>query len=390
MRYVEEETIIVNNQYIRWKAISAVIVGVVFFGCAAHSPHDRKYVSDSMDKRTGFDLPAESRLDSLTFPQNIILKDGLTEDEAVGIALWNNAHFQADLAELGFARADLIEAGMLRNPIFSLLFPIGPKQLEWTLYLPVEALWQRPKRVASAKLNCERVAENLIQHGLSLVRDVRVAFADLNLAQERFRIVADEAVLRNEIAEIASARLRAGDISELEETAIRLMASQTTEASIRSGRDVEIGTIRLKTLLGLISTNGRFQIELSPLRTTAYQDTIQMMRTAFAARPDMRAAELEIEAAGKRLGWERSKILNVTAVLDANGEGRQGFEMGPGMHIELPFFNRNNSGRTRAHAEIDGKGCQTIHGCSAVHSERGARIGRELYGSREGMSIIEG
>ena len=78
-------------------------------------------------------------------PPGASIDDGLTTQEAVAIALWNSPSFQATLADLGVARADLAEAGLLRNPIFSLLFPSDPKQLEWTLQFPFDALWQRPR-----------------------------------------------------------------------------------------------------------------------------------------------------------------------------------------------------------------------------------------------------
>ena len=70
------------------------------------------------------------------------------------------------------------------------------------------------------------------------------------------------------------------------------------------------------------------------------------------SRPDVRAAEIAVEAAGARLGWEQSRILSLTAVLDANGEGKEGFEMGPGIDLGLPLFNINQAGRARAGAEL--------------------------------------
>jgi cobalt-zinc-cadmium efflux system outer membrane protein len=55
-------------------------------------------------------------------PPDASIEDGLTSQEAVSIALWNSPSFQATLTDLGLARADLVEAGLLRNPMFSLLF----------------------------------------------------------------------------------------------------------------------------------------------------------------------------------------------------------------------------------------------------------------------------
>jgi cobalt-zinc-cadmium efflux system outer membrane protein len=78
-----------------------------------------------------------------------------------------------------------------------------------------------------------------------------------------------------------------------------------------------------------------------------------LVKRALAARPDLRAAEMAIEAAGKRAKWERSRIFSITGILDANAQGKQGFEAGPGFTAELPVFNRNKAGITRAEAEIE-------------------------------------
>ena len=47
----------------------------------------------------------------------------LTGDSAVQIALLNNRALRATLEEIGISRADLIQAGLLRNPEFSAAFP---------------------------------------------------------------------------------------------------------------------------------------------------------------------------------------------------------------------------------------------------------------------------
>lgn len=334
------------------KKTTAFSLVVFMAGCAVHSVHNETYVSDAISDRTGHELRWEKEEGIFKLPPGITIDDGITEDEAASIALWNNAQFQADLLQLGFARADLIEAGMLRNPVLSLLFPLGPKQLEATLNLPIEFFWQRPKRVAAAKFNAELIADNLIQHGLNLVRDVLIAYTELEFSQERARITAEEAALRQEIADIAAERLRVGDISGLEETAIHLEAARTREASVRFVRDAELAEERLKSLLGLGLEE--ITIQLSPFASSNEfsQQPSDLLAAAFAARPDLRAAEIAIEAAGQRVGWERSKIFNLTATLDANGEGKEGFEMGPGFQLELPLLNQNNGKVARAQAEL--------------------------------------
>ena len=45
-------------------------------------------------------------------------------------------------------------------------------------------------------------------------------------------------------------------------------------------------------------------------------------------------------------------ILTIAAVVDANGSGRQGFEIGPGIDLAIPLFNFNQAGKARAATEM--------------------------------------
>jgi len=228
---------------IRKSSVGLLIVLVA--GCGVEFSHDRPYVARGIEDRTGHGLGPAGKPGEFSLPPGVHVEDSLSEDEGVAVALWNNAQFQADLATLGLARADLIEANMLTNPAFSLFFPVGPKLLETKLNVPVEALWQRPRRVAAAKIDAQSISENLIQHGLGLVRDVRTAFADL------------------------------------------------------------------------------------------------------------RAAELRIEAAGRRIGWEKSRVYNFIAIIDGKDKGEDPLTIGPGFQVDVPIVNQNNGRIARAKAEIE-------------------------------------
>ncbi len=322
-------------------------------GCSSHLTHDRKYISDSISNRTGHKLSLVDETDGSRLPENISLADGLTEDEAVALALWNNAKFQSNLTGLGFSRADLIEAGMISNPVLSTFFPAGPKQMEATLFTPIESLWQRPHRVSAAKLNAERVAENLIQNGLNLIRDVIIAYTNLAFSQEQVNIVKEETALNDEIVTIAEARLRSGDISGLDKTTFELEAARKKRDLINFVRDTELVNAKLKTLLGLEQKGNDIKLAPTQANVDWNFNLEDLLTVAYAARPDLRAAEIAIEAAGKRLGWERSKIFKFTAVVDYNERGRSGSEFGPGAWIELPIFNWNNGKVARSKAQLE-------------------------------------
>src|SRR5262245_16121263 len=209
----------------RWMATLFVLLAA---GCAArHCSSARAYIAAEIERRIAHRLPPErSACDDThggpSIPDGVTLEDGLGEDEAVALALWNNSAFLETLADLGIARADLVQAGLLANPVLSVLFPLGPKQLEFTATFPLEALWLRARRVNIANVDAERVANRLVQSGLDLTRDVRTAHAELHRAVNRVRLASDGVHLLEEIANVAEARVRAGEASAVEGHTARL------------------------------------------------------------------------------------------------------------------------------------------------------------------------
>ena len=106
----------------------------------------------------GTDLDKEA-----TEKLGLLLKNRLTVDDAAQIALLNNRELQAIYSDLGVAQADLVQAGLLSNPIFdaSIKWPIpdgGRPDLELAavmnfldiLYLPLR------RRVATARFEAAK------------------------------------------------------------------------------------------------------------------------------------------------------------------------------------------------------------------------------------------
>ena len=104
---------------------------VLFFQCA-HVSREMGYaeVGQMLEERTGAQhqwrkgAPAPSEIiDQI----NQLLQKDLTEQSIIQLALLNNQDLQAAYEELGIAQADLIQAGLLRNPSlgFAIRFPEG-------------------------------------------------------------------------------------------------------------------------------------------------------------------------------------------------------------------------------------------------------------------------
>lgn len=324
--------------------------------CAcARSPYDRAWLARDLARRTGF--PARSAGDDreARVPAGVSLS-ALTEDAAAATALWNNAAFNGELSQLGFARADLAEAGMLPNPTLALLLPVGPRQIESWLAWPIEALWQRPRRVEAAQRDVARAAQSLVQTGLDLARDARVAHIDAVLARARAALRADAARVLASLEALAQARLRGGDIGAPEVAAAAMEAGAARELSLRANTEVTLADARLRLTLGLTDATSALTPVADALPVATEESLDVLLSVAMAVRPDVRAAELGVEAAGARIGWERTRVFGLVARVDAFGPA----PLGPhevtarlGVQATLPIFQQNQFGVERAEAELD-------------------------------------
>ena len=284
-------------------------------------------------------------------PAGINLDNPLTADNAVAIALANNSALEADLSALAPVQADLADARLHRNPNIQSLLPIGSKPFEFLLNWPIDELWQRKKRILAAEKNLAVISAGLAQFSLNLTRDVRLAHADLWLAQARHKTLNESAVLRERIAQLTDKRLENGDASGLEVSLARADHQSAVELFQRAAGDIEIANARLNALLGLRD---------SPRALTAAQATLpsnipnDLVDAAYSARPDLRAAELQIEANAYRAKWQRSRIFNLVMPMlsiKQTGSPLQA-RSGPGLQMDIPLFNKNQGLIARADAEV--------------------------------------
>lgn len=307
--------------------------------------------------RSNTPLRPEGRGTRALTPAGVSLTDGLSARESVALALWNNAAFQSELTQLGFARADLDDAGLLPNPVLSLLFPIGPRQIEAWMQWPIEVLWQRPRRVRAAQLDVERAARTLVQTGVDLTRDVLVAHADAVLATERLRLICEALPRWRALTELTDARVRAGDLGPLESASARRDLAVAEEQSLRARAELVQARERLSLLVGVsLATDVPLVDEGDAQGVPA--EVAGFERVALASRPDVRAAELAVEAAGARAGFERSRVVSMSLRVDAFAFGQGSASanestMRLGPQVALPIFNQNQGGIGRAESEVE-------------------------------------
>src|SRR5439155_6259239 len=135
--------------------------------------------------------------------QNVTMREPMTTDDesvramlqgrkldaetAVAVALANNPRVQIELAQLGLARADLIEASTIRNPIFSgeIRFPGSPvKPYEIALTQSILDIVQLQRRRAAGQAPFEAAKLRVASAVLSIASDVRADFFHLLAASQ--------------------------------------------------------------------------------------------------------------------------------------------------------------------------------------------------------------
>lgn len=337
-------------------------VAVLLFGCAVRRPVARVDTAREIRDRTGFATAPESGpTEALTLPPGITLDRPLSADDVAAVAVWRNTQLRADLSTLGIARADVIDAGLLRNPRLDLLFPVGAKPFELVMTMPSELLWQRPRRVEATQAAYDQLAQSLIQNGLNVVRDARLAHAEQVLAIARQQAAERVLELRRKIVQLTGVRLRTGDISELEIMAAKNEAATADEQLTRTRHDLSIAMERLRIVTGFSLERTPFEIAGAPVDLTPPPSAEDLVAKALQSRPDLRAAEVAVTAATKRGKWERSRYLLLSGLLSSKGVGTNGILTGPGLSVEVPIFHRNQGLIARADAEVEAASHQYLN-----------------------------
>src|ERR671923_799921 len=209
-----------------WRLKAAgIITSLVFLGGCATVQLNAGFsdVSTAVEQRSALkvvwnngsdlDREAEEKMRSL-------LRGKLTVSQAVQIALLNNREIQASYSDLGVAQADLVQAGLFKNPMFdaAVTFPIsgGPPDLELTAVMNFLNIFYIPlrKRVAAARWEETkfRLTGAVLDFAGRVRRDFYVHQANEQLLELRQTIV--QALSAS--LEVARRLHEAGNISDLD------------------------------------------------------------------------------------------------------------------------------------------------------------------------------
>lgn len=193
-------------------------------GCASTSPTPAFHeVRDSVEARSGhrlrWDRNTEEDKQAAEAIDRLLAAD-LTVDGAVQVALLASPALRSKLEELSIAQADLVQAGLLKNPVFGVgTTAWDGEHISPNLFFSVEQdfldILTMPMRKKVAKAELESTKLEVGDEVLKMAAEVRSAFYAAQAAQQvlALRRIVDESAQTS--AEFARRLHEAGNSSEL-------------------------------------------------------------------------------------------------------------------------------------------------------------------------------
>ena len=302
------------------------------------------------NRGTELDKEVEDKLQALR-------QKKLTAADGVQIAMLNNRDLQAIYTDLGVAQADLVQAGLFRNPILdaAVLFPLSGVRPDIQLsavfsfldafYVPLR------KRVAAAQF--EEAKFRITGAVLDFAVQVRTAFYEHQANEQMLELRRSIVQALTASLEVSRRLHEAGNITDLDLARDRALmeasklALRSSEVAARQSRE------QLNSLMGAWGEDTKWEIDgrlpeipSPPLQVNGIE------QTALARSIDLSNARQRIAAAGQQLGYDRATALVPALNLGPGAEREEGWKVGPVLSVPLPLFDHGQGRIGRAVAEL--------------------------------------
>ena len=304
------------------------------------------------------DADAEARVEASV---DAALAADLTTESAVRIALLENREVRALYAELGVAEAELVQAGLLPNPVLNanVRFGLGPSGTgtELGLVQDLMSALQIPLKRRVAETNRAIATREVAAALVSLALDVKVAIVRLQGAAQMIELrrrVLDTAAAARTVAERQHA---AGSITDLDRATAAAQYEDATlelalaESALAADRE------DVNTLLGLWGDRTTWHVApaLAPLPPEEVAES-GLETLAVSQRLDLEVARLrsESQVAQYRLGRFYGVFPAASLGTAAHREVDGTWSVGPAFDVPIPLFDQRQAElaaiTARAHA----------------------------------------
>jgi cobalt-zinc-cadmium efflux system outer membrane protein len=345
------------------KIIVPLCASILFSGCASLDPSpDFEAVRAIVAERVTGDVAWDrERAAALEIDQRVerLLAEELTTESAVQVALYRNRALQAALAEIGIARAELVQAGLLQNPVLSadVRFAVGAAGTGADLALVQEflSILQIPlrKRVAEAERDATVFAVGAAIFELATA--VREAFYDAQGAEQMVELGRTAAEATSLSADVARRQHEAGNLTDLDYANEQALDADAALALSDAEVEILVKRERLTALLGLSGDETRWSIARRlPALPPTERDASGLESLAVSKRLDLAEASQRIQASAQAVALVRFYGLlpeasaGVASEREPDEDGL--WSVGPSIELPIPLFDQRQARLAAARA----------------------------------------
>ena len=336
--------------------VTAIAFGVLLVGCTAAPVRDDSRVQNSVGM-AGVGAPrlpadGESYLDDAWFAEP------LTVDRAVQAALLNNPQVRAELTRLDAAQAELIQAGLLRNPMGSLMVlrPEGGGrfELDYSLMQSLFDLFTRNKRIDVANAAQAKVQAEVMLQLVGIAQDTEATYYEGILAKEEVRLQQELLALEQSALTLQTRQARQGIVPSSTVLAQQANTSQRAHELRAAEAEQTKALSALAQQLGLSSVKPLLLPDRLPPLTLSVLNEPQLQALAQKHRPELMATTASIEQASAEKKLQTGVLRNTEASLGIAGNRESsGLNMsGLAAQISLPVFDTGRARNALANAQI--------------------------------------
>lgn len=343
------------------RILAAILLGVfVLGGCAtvqreANFPQVQNAVANHLGQKVEWNRDGE-RDERAQQAMRTLLRQKLSVEAALQIALLNNRGMQARFEELGIAQADLVEAGLLENPVLSAgaLFQDAGTEIDLDIVQNFLGVFTLSARKKIGRAAAERVTLEVSKDVLDLASEVQAQYYRV-VGDAEALVLARRVVIATEAAaELAQRQYAAGNLSKREQSLQQAFYAQTLLEVAQAEAQLDADREKLNRLMGLWGANTRWTI---PDRLPQIPATLPALddveRLAIERRFDLAAAKKEAEGVTQALNLARQyrwlSPLGIGVQFKRDPDGEKSY--GPRLELGLPIFNQGQTRIARLESE---------------------------------------
>ena len=327
-------------------------------------------------------------------------------EQAIQEALAKNLNLAAEKLNVGVAEAREITARLRPNPVltvsgqslnllgadYSPNTPLGPNQLNIHTDFPIERGHKREERIAVAKQEKSLVELGVREVMRQVIASVQSAFVDVQQAKESLKLAQENLKSLDSVVAINEARLKSGDLAQVELDRSRVAALQYRAAALQAGLQLDQARTQLQQIMGRRQKLPDFDVAAEARSGPVAESPEQLTRIALTRRPDYLAdqqtqarsrADLRLQLANGKVDYTIG-----TEYTRQSAWGISGNSLGLYFSVPLRIFNKNQGEIARAQREILLAGARAEALESAIQTEV-ERAYRQYTVSRQLLISVE-